>query len=56
VIDDNGERVVPPGRFRIEVGGKQPGFQGIADAGTTEVMTREFEAVGPTVPVDALDN
>ena len=56
VIDSNGERVIPPGRFRIEVGGKQPGFRGSADASTTEVMTREFEAVGSAVPVNSLDN
>ena len=52
VIDNDGKRIVPPGRFRIEVGGKQPGFRGMADAATTEVMTGEFEVVGATVPVD----
>jgi beta-glucosidase len=52
VIDNDGKRVVPPGRLRIEVGGKQPGFRGIADAATTEVLTRGFEVVGATVPVD----
>jgi beta-glucosidase len=52
VIDNDGKRVIPSGRFRVEVGGKQPGFRGIADAATTELLTREFEVVGATVPVD----
>jgi len=52
VINNEGKRTVPPGRFRIEVGGKQAGFRGIADAATTEVLTGEFEVVGATVPVD----
>jgi beta-glucosidase len=52
VIDANGRRVVLPGRFRIEVGGKQPGFRGIADAATTGVLTTEFEIAGFTVPVE----
>ena len=51
VIDNDGKRRVPPGRFRIEVGGKQPGFRGLADAATTELLTAEFELMGATVPV-----
>lgn len=52
VIDNNGKRVVMPGKFRIEVGGKQPGFRGTADATTTESLSTEIEVAGPAVPVE----
>ena len=52
VIDNNGKRVVLPGQFRIEVGGKQPGFRGTADASTTEVLSTQFEVAGTTVPAE----
>jgi beta-glucosidase len=38
LVGKDGTTVVEPGRFRISVGGKQPGFHGIADAHTTEVV------------------
>ena len=37
---------VPRCHFEVSVGGKQPGFSGIADASTTEVVTGRFEVVG----------
>lgn len=37
-INDRGKRVVEPGEFLINVGGKQPGFSGRADARTTGVL------------------
>lgn len=43
VIDNTGQRVELPGKFRLEVGGKQPGFRGTADAATTEVLSTQFE-------------
>ena len=46
LIDANGHRVVEPGMFEVAVGGKQPGFKGSADAGTTEVLTAQFEVKG----------
>ena len=52
VIDNKGKRVVLPGQFRIEVGGKQPGFRGTADASTTEVLSTQFEVAGATVPAE----
>jgi beta-glucosidase len=52
VIDNNWKRVVLPGQFRIEVGGKQPGFRGTADASTTEVLSTQFEVAGTTVPAE----
>ncbi len=52
VIENNGKRVELPGKFRIEVGGKQPGFRGTADATTTESLSAEVEVAGPAVPVE----
>ncbi|HEX9692115.1 MAG TPA: glycoside hydrolase family 3 C-terminal domain-containing protein [Gemmatimonadales bacterium] len=46
VIEDAGNRVVEPGLFEVSVGGKQPGFTGLADAVTTSVVTGQFEIVG----------
>jgi beta-glucosidase len=45
-IDVTAKLVVEPGIFRASIGGKQPGFKGIADASTTEVLTDHFEVVG----------
>ncbi|MDR3674925.1 MAG: glycoside hydrolase family 3 C-terminal domain-containing protein [Acidobacteriota bacterium] len=52
VIDNKGKRVVLPGQFRIEVGGKQPGFRGTADASTTAVLSKQFEVAGAAVPAE----
>jgi beta-glucosidase len=46
LIDDAGERVVEPGAFEVSVGGKQPGFSGVADAATTSVVTGRFQVRG----------
>ncbi|NJD18561.1 MAG: glucan 1,4-alpha-glucosidase, partial [Gemmatimonadetes bacterium] len=46
LIDARGDRVVEPGWFEVSVGGKQPGFRGVADAATTGVVTGRFEVVG----------
>jgi beta-glucosidase len=45
LIDAEWQRVVEPGVFEISVGGKQPGFSGLADATTTGVVTGRFEFV-----------
>ncbi len=45
VIDSEWQRVVEPGVFEISVGGKQPGFAGVADAWTTGVVTGRVEVV-----------
>jgi beta-glucosidase len=47
LIDSNWERVVEPGIFEVSVGGKQPGFTGFADPGSTGVVMGRFEVVGP---------
>jgi beta-glucosidase len=52
VIDNQGQRVVPPGRLRVDVGGKQPGFRGAADAATTETVSTQFDVAGDTVRVE----
>ena len=51
LIDQDGRRVVEPGEFKIEVGGKQPGFHGTADASTTSVLSAEFEVIGEVTEV-----
>ena len=44
-------RVVEPGLFEVSVGGKQPGFRGLADAPTTGVLTGRFEVNGTVTAV-----
>jgi beta-glucosidase len=39
--------VVEPGDFKITIGGKQPGFNGTADAGTTSFIEGSFSVTGP---------
>jgi beta-glucosidase len=52
LIDFQNRRVVEPGVFEVSVGGKQPGFTGRADAGTTGSVTGQFEVVGETIVID----
>jgi beta-glucosidase len=52
LIDAAGARVIEPGAFAISVGGKQPGFHGVADAATTGVVSDTLVIAGPApVPV-----
>ena len=51
LIDAAGQRVVEPGDYEISVGGKQPGFTGLADAATTGVVTGRFAVTGERVPL-----
>ena len=46
LINMQTERIVEPGLFEVSVGGKQPGFGGVADATTTEVVKNRFEVLG----------
>jgi beta-glucosidase len=46
VLDRTMKRVIEPGVFGVSVGGKQPGFSGLADASTTEVVSGTFEVEG----------
>jgi beta-glucosidase len=47
VITNDGRTVVEPGEFKITIGGKQPGFTGTADAGTTSFIEGRFSVTGP---------
>jgi beta-glucosidase len=42
VLDKNYGLVIEPGFYEVAVGGKQPGFEGTADASTTGVITARF--------------
>ncbi len=52
IVLEDGRRVVEPGVFEVSVGGKQPGFRGLADASTTGVVTGRFRVVGHRLQVD----
>jgi beta-glucosidase len=49
LVDDGGRRIVEPSTFTVSVGGKQPGFSGVADAATTSVVTGRFTVSGNPV-------
>ncbi len=51
LIDAELKRVVEPGSIEISVGGKQPGFKGIADSHTSGVVTGRFKVVGSRVQI-----
>jgi len=40
-ISMDGEELIEPGILEISVGGKQPGFKGIADSKSTQVLTKD---------------
>ena len=46
LVNAEGDRIVEPGWFEVSVGGKQPGFRGVADAATTGVVTGRFRVTG----------
>jgi beta-glucosidase len=48
LIDADSRRVIEPGVFEVSVGGKQPGFGGLANATTTGVVSGRFQVVGAT--------
>jgi beta-glucosidase len=49
IVNDAGQVRLEPGHVAVAVGGKQPGFTGLADAGTTRVVKAEFEVAGQAV-------
>jgi beta-glucosidase len=51
LVDGAGERAVAPGTYTISVGGKQPGFRGLADAATTEVLSALVRVTGARVVI-----
>ena len=52
VIDTENRRVIEPGAFAVSVGGKQPGFTGVADAPTTGVVTARLEVTGDMLVIE----
>jgi len=51
IIDDQGRRVIEPGEFLLSVGGKQPGFNGRADAQTTDALSSRFLVTGKVTEI-----
>lgn len=51
-IGADNNRTVTPGQYEISVGGKQPGFQGVLDAATTEVLTKSVRLTGAAQVLD----
>ena len=51
IIDGELKRVVEPGTIEISLGGKQPGYKGIADSPSSDVVTGQFKVVGTKVQV-----
>ena len=51
-IGEDNKRTVTPGLFELSVGGKQPGFQGILDAATTEALTRSIRLTGHSLDLN----
>jgi beta-glucosidase len=49
IVNDAGQVRIEPGRILVAVGGKQPGFEGPADAATTQVATAEMAMTGPAI-------
>jgi len=47
VINERGEKILEPGSFEVFVGGKQPFMKDQADNPNTQVISSEFEYVGP---------
>lgn len=45
LIDDDGKALLAPGPLVISVGGKQPGFEGVADASTSGVLTKSISLI-----------
>jgi beta-glucosidase len=49
LIDNVSDRVLEPGSFQVSLGGKQPGFTGLADTRTSGLVTGRFEVVGERI-------
>jgi beta-glucosidase len=52
LITDDTRRIIEPGVFDLSAGGKQPGFTGTADTGTTEVITGQFTITGSPLQLE----
>jgi beta-glucosidase len=56
IISREAKRVVEPGIIEVSVGGKQPGFKGIADAHTSGVVSARFRVVGSKILISEKEN
>ena len=52
LITNDTQRIIEPGIFDIYVGGKQPGFTGMADTTTTKVLKGQFTITGNPVELE----
>jgi beta-glucosidase len=52
LIDADACRVIQPGAFEVSVGGKQPGFGGLANATSTGVVSGRFDVVGQVLVLE----
>ena len=44
-INDDGKSLVEPGPLVISIGGKQPGFKGVADTATSGVLIKQISLI-----------
>lgn len=51
IVDAQGRRMIEPGEFVVNVGGKQPGFKGHADAQTTDALSSQFIVGGKVTEI-----
>ena len=51
LVDEQGRRLVEPGRFRLSIGGGQPGTRS-ESAGSGNILSAEFSVVGRTMCID----
>ncbi len=51
LVDERGRRLLEPGKFYVSVGGRQPGFDGPADAATMGVVSGSFTVTGKAVEI-----
>jgi beta-glucosidase len=56
LIDRQSKRIVEPGTVEISIGGKQPGFKGVADSYTSGVVTGRFKLLGSKVQISENQN
>ena len=52
LVNQQGDREILPGDIQVHVGGKQPGFKGILDAPTTQVLSGTLHLEGSKVTLE----
>ena len=51
IINSEAKRVQEPGTIEVSVGGKQPGFTGMADTRTSGVVSAQFKVIGSQIKI-----